>query len=356
MSFMKIPVRKLFLLLCLIVSNISAQNNQGYDFTELNKKLDINFANDFEFSVLIENNDLVLFSKNYGYLDKNNSNPVDEKTLFNIASISKSITAVGILKLVEQKEINLSDRLDQFFDNVPNSKKSISIINLLSHKAGFRQSYPLDGISDSNQALYAIFNQELEFTPGSNFQYSNQNYQLLALLIEKVTETKFEEYIRTNVLGLLKMEDTFFWDEVNQHHNIAPLNKKILRRIGKRNWGYIGSTGIFSTTSDLSKFWNGIFKNGFLTKEFIDIIFRPYHETNSGLQIGLGFFKSPSTKWKTTELWTRGTESWGHNSAIRYFPKKNLTIIVSTNSGEFGKNKMTGNRAISDLIADYLFK
>ena len=99
------------------------------------------------------------FPENYGYLGKNNSNPVDAKTLFNIASITKSITAIGILKLVEQKEIHLSDRLDQFFDNVPKSMESISISNLLSHKSGFRQTYPLDGISDSNQAIDAIFSE-----------------------------------------------------------------------------------------------------------------------------------------------------------------------------------------------------
>ena len=355
MRFTKISIRKLLLLLCLIMSNISAQN-QGYDFTELNNTLKKDFAEDFEFSVLISNNDQILFSENYGYLDKNNADPVDEKTLFNIASITKSITAIGIFKLIEQKKIHLSDKLDQFFDNVPKSKESISISNLLSHKSGFRQSYPLDGISDSNQALKAIFGEELEFIPGSSFRYSNQNYQLLALIIEKVTGTKFEKFIRINVLAPLNMKDTYFWDEVSEQHNIAPLNKRILKRIGKRNWGFIGSTGIFTTTSDLSKFWNGIVKNEFLSKELIDIIFKPYHETNSGLQIGLGFYMSPSTKWKTTEIWTRGTESWGHNSVIRFFPKKNLTIIVSTNSGEFGKKKMTGNKAISDLIADYLFK
>ena len=62
MSFMKIPIRKLFLLLCIIVSNISAQSNQEYNFTELNKTLNKDFAKDFEFSVLIESNDLILFS------------------------------------------------------------------------------------------------------------------------------------------------------------------------------------------------------------------------------------------------------------------------------------------------------
>lgn len=152
------------------------------------------------------------------------------------------------------------------------------------------------------------------------------------------------------------MNDTYFWYEVNDKHDIAYLDKKISKKTGTRNWAWIGASGIFSTTRDLSRFWNGIYHDNFLSQESTNIIFNNYYETASGLQIGYGFFKSPKTKWNTPEIWTRGTESWGHNSVIRFFPEKNTTIIISTDSGEFGKNNMTGNRVISDLIADYLFQ
>ena len=148
--------------------------------------------------------------------------------------------------------------------------------------------------------------------------------------------------------------DTYFCDEVNDNHNVANPGKKISKKIGTRNWGYIAATGIFATVRDLSKFWNGITHDNFLSKESTNIIFDTYYETPSGLQIGYGFYKSPKTKWNTPEVWTRGTESWGHNSVIRFFPEKNTMIIVLTNSGEFGKNRMTGNKVISDLIMDYL--
>ncbi|NNL81415.1 MAG: hypothetical protein HKO67_13080, partial [Flavobacteriaceae bacterium] len=113
---------------------------------------------------------------------------------------------------------------------------------------------------------------------------------------------------------------------------------------------------VFTTTTDLLKFWNGFYKNGFLSKESIESIFGKYYETSSGIQIGLGFFTSPTTNWKTPELWSRGTESWGHNAVIRYFPENNTTIIVTTNSGEIDDDRnKTGNRIIGDLIADLLF-
>jgi CubicO group peptidase (beta-lactamase class C family) len=352
---MKISNCKIFFLFSLLVGSLNGQISHGSEFSELNKILIDNFSNDFDFSVIIEKNDSLIFSKNYGYIDKEKTIPINENTIYNIASITKSITAIGILKLVEQKELKLTDKIDLFFDNVPNNKKSISIKSLLSHKSGLRQTYPLEGISESNEALDAIFNEDLEFSPGNGFRYSNQNYQLLSLIIERVTGTRFEDYIRDNVLTPLMMKETYFWDEVNEHQNIAPINQRIKESIGKRNWAFIGGGGLFTTTSDLSKFWNGIFKNEFLTKESIGLIFKPYYLTKSGLFIGLGFYKSPTTKWETTELWTRGTESWGHNSVIRFFPEKNLMIIVSTNSGEIENDyTKTGNRVISDLIADFL--
>lgn len=347
----------ILLLWTLFSFNIVAQDNPGFDYAELNKTLQNEFANDFNFSVLIERNDSIEYFENYGYLDKDKLQPVNDQTLFNIASITKSITATAIMMLVEDGEIKLSDTLDLFFENVPTSKQSISIKTLLSHKSGLRQTYPLENISDSESALKKILKQKLEFTPKSKFRYSNQNYQLLALIIEKVTRIPYEEFIKKNILMPLKMQNTYFWDEADPQSNMALADEDIMGSIGKKNWGYIGSGGIFTTSKDLLKFWNGFYKNDLLSAETIDIMFKSYYETKSGIQIGLGFFKTLINKWDIPFLWTRGTESWGHNGSIQYFPDKNITIIVTTNSGEIGNDSSkTGNRIISDIIGDYLFK
>ncbi len=352
------PRSKMVLLILMLLAqhSVLCQNKDTIEFTELSKILHQQFSQEFAFSVLIEIDNIETFYENFGHTDKKGLFPVNEKTLFNIASITKSVTAVGLMKLVEQNKINIEDTLGQFFENVPKNMESIRINTLLTHKSGFEQNYPVEGIVNSHDALVTILNGKLSFAPESEFRYSNQNYQLLALIIEEVTQNKFEDFIRKEVLIPLGMTNTYFWDEVNDKHDIANPSKKISKKIGTRNWSWIAATGIFSTARDLSRFWNGIYNDNFLSQESIDIIFNSYYETTSGLQIGYGFYKTPKTKWNTPELWTRGTESWGHNSVIRFFPEKNTTIIVSTNSGEFGKNKMTGNKVISDLIADYLFK
>ena len=344
------------LIIGLVLFGAFAQSIEEVDFSELSKTLHQNFVEDFDYSVLVDINGNVVYAEDFGYTDKKRSIPVDPSTRFNIASITKSITAVGIMKLLEQNKIRLSDTLGVFFASVPKSKASISIQALLSHRSGLPQTYPLDGISESSKAAEIIWDEELEFSPGSSFRYSNQNYQLLALIIEKVAKTSFEDFIRENILVPLEMHTTRFWDEMDEAQNMAPLPKRISRNLGARNWGWLGSGGIFSTPGDLYKFWKGINNDKFLSKESRALVFGNYYQTTSGLQIGFGFFTSPNTQWNTSLLWTRGTESWGHNAVIQHFPDKNVTIIVTTNSGEIDNDQSkTGNRLISDLIANYLF-
>ena len=346
----------IFGLFMIISIESHSQSREDYDFNELNELILQKFGDDFEFSVLIEVNNLQIYSDNYMKSETLHPEEDSNHKLYNIASITKSITAVGIMKLVEVEEISLSDTLGMFFKGIPHPKGSITISNLLSHKSGLPQSYPLSGISESAEALNLILNQQLEFDPGTGFRYSNQNYQLLALIIEKVSQIPFEDFIRKTVLYPLKMNNTIFWDETNENMNIANLNDRVKSLIGKRNWGFNGGVGMFSTTSDLFKFWNGIYKDGFLSRRSINLMFQPYHKTNSGTEVGLGFFKSPETKWNQQVLWTRGTESWGHNSAISYYSEKDVTIIVLTASGEIDNDRnKTGNRLISDLIATFLF-
>jgi hypothetical protein len=72
------------------------------------------------------------------------------------------------------------------------------------------------------------------------------------------------------------------------------------------------------------------------------------------IQIGLGWFIS-DTPWGK-EIWTRGSEDWGHNAVLRWFPEKKTLIIVMSNSGEIGNKNITANRFISDKIIKIIFK
>ncbi len=299
------------------------------------------FSGKFGFSILIATNNQIIFKEAYGYTDTLKTKKIYQETLFNIASISKSFTAIAIFRLVEQGEIKLSDTIGKFIDNVPADKRSIAIHHLFSHTSGFEQNYVCDGLTNSHEALAALLQDTLSFIPGSSFSYSNQNFEMLALIIEKITSVKYENFVRREILEPLKMRVTYFWNEVNDKNNIAGKSEVIPDSLTKRNWGYIGSGGIYSTPIDLYKFWQAVIGYELISKSNTEKLFRNYYQTSSGIKVGYGWFVNDITAWHSSEIWTRGSESWGHNAVIRWFPAKKTVIIVCTNSGEMGDKQTT---------------
>lgn len=334
-----------------------SQDRNSADFSKLDRYLQQEFASRFGFSVLIADARGVRFSKAYGSLDTTKSRAVDEQTLFNIASVTKSITAVGIFQLVEEGKLKLTDTLGVFFRHVPPDKRSITIGQLLSHKSGFKQNFICDGIANSADAQKALFADTLGSLPGTTFDYSNENFEILGLVIETVTHSTYEDFIRNHILIPLKMKNTLFWGEADQLPNVAGKNREIEAPMLKRNWGYIGSGGIYTTPTDLYRFISGVMHNKILSEQSRNQMLSEHLQTKSGLGVGYGWFINGTTDWSSKEIWTRGNEDWGHNAVIRWFPDRQSVIIVCTNSGEIaGDKQVTGNRLVSTYIADYLWK
>jgi len=325
-------------------------------FAPLDRLLSQKFDAQFGYSILIARQEKVVFRKYGGYAHSQKKQKVNSKTLFNIASITKSATAVGVLKLVEQGKLQLNDPLSKFFAKVPKDKKDITIDQLLSHRSGYVQNYTCDGIKEANKALKALLKDKLKFSPGSSFGYSNQNYAMLALIIEQVTGQTYEQYIHQTILKPLKMTQTKFWEAGNQSPETASVKTQLSARTKRKNWGFTGSGGLYSTAQDLWKFWQGVMNYQVVSKQSVVTMLDNYYKTSSGLEIGYGWFISPTTSWQGKEVWTRGNESWGHNAVIRGFVDKDTTIIVLTNSGEMGNKRQTGNRIVSKAVADWLWK
>jgi CubicO group peptidase (beta-lactamase class C family) len=346
----------MFLLFFILISFKTTAQTTNRNFEKLEKDIIDQYGKDYSFSVIINIDSTIVSELNFNLKSGRIFQTEESDQLFNIASITKAITAVGVIKLAEQQLIDLDATISSYFDGLPSDKAEIKVVDLLVHKSGFAQSYPCEGIAEGKMAFQKIMRQKLIFAPGTSFNYSNQNYQLLALLIEKVSQTDYNSYIRKAVLEPLNMNSTFFWDEVSFDMDIADLPKKVRKSLGSKNWAWIGATGIFSNAHDLLQFWNGIFQDDFLSKASKDKLFLSYYQTSSGLGIGFGFYNYVDTKWHTPEIWTRGTESWGHNAVIRNFPDEKVTKIVLSNSGELGKEKITANRLISDKIADFIFE
>ena len=173
---------------------------------------------DISGSVLVIEKGKTLYQKSFGYADVQNHIPNTENTLFQIASVSKIFTAIAVLQLDEQKKLNLTDKFAKYFPDFPYSE--VTVKQILSNTSGvpnvgevflpfFRMNRDTSlTLNDVIPAL-KIDKLPLNFNPGESWDYSNTNYTLLALLVEKISGKKFADYLSKNIFKPAGMKNTF---------------------------------------------------------------------------------------------------------------------------------------------------
>jgi CubicO group peptidase (beta-lactamase class C family) len=282
----------------------------------------------FSGSVIVARDGRVLLEKGYGFADLKKTVPADAETKYYIASISKQLTAAAILKLEEEGRLSVSDPVGKHLKNVPAGLSELKIHHLLSQSSGIDQNYAADGIRDREQAVSAIFAKPLKHAPGEKFTYSNDNYSLLAIIIEIVSGKSYEDFLRESLFAPLKLSDTGFWGE-NAH--IAELLKPPDRQMLKPNWGFRGGTGIYSTVGDLFKWQQALFGDNILNKTSRQKILTPYYEMSRG-KYGYGWFMSRLSDGRES-IWAPGAEDFGHSGIIKSY-SDGFVLVILSNAGQ----------------------
>jgi CubicO group peptidase (beta-lactamase class C family) len=197
-----------------------------FEFSELIDNEIKNFVDKYELkgvSVSIIRDEKLVFSKGYGFANFEDSIVVSPGHLFRLASVSKLITAVAIMKLVEQKKLRLDSRVfgkegffneDQYLNIQDLRLTDITVLNLLNHSGGWTQRYgdpmfnPLlisNIVNEKSPATIETYikfaiSRRLHFTPGTMNSYSNMGYLFLGEIIKRVTGEPYEDYVRKNIL------------------------------------------------------------------------------------------------------------------------------------------------------------
>jgi CubicO group peptidase (beta-lactamase class C family) len=153
---------------------------------------------DFSGQIVVSDLEQILYSGCFGYADREADIPVNEKTLFDIGSITKTYTATAVLLLASQEKLGLDMTLSAWFPGLPDRTGSIALHQLLSHTSGL----PLYSGDDDDPCDRECFDQwlaevSLEFSPGEQYSYSNPGYSALARIVEKVSGDDYETFINT---------------------------------------------------------------------------------------------------------------------------------------------------------------
>lgn len=307
----------------------------------------------------------LIFSKGYGMANLDYNIPNESKTVFKIASTSKQFTAASIILLSEQGKLSLDDTLMKFFPNFPSYANKVTIQHLLNHTSGVRDYFILarlsgltvdDHYTDEIVKKLLTNQQELNFTPGDEYLYSNSGYWLLGQIVERVSGLTLAEFAKKNIFDPLGMNNTHFH---NNHNQIVINRASGYRPDGKGGYyiydttlDMIGDGGIFTNIKDLTK-WDAAFYN---SKTF-DLGFWDKMTKNGILNDGSNIRYANGlniTTYKGLKAIHHSGAFVGYKAEFIRFPEAQFSVIVLANRTDTNPTKMAYK--VADLFLKDKYK
>jgi N-acyl-D-amino-acid deacylase len=395
----RIIIAIVILLGILLISNYQGQNDIEYfsvssSFDTAIKKYKQKFDIPGIGVCVKQNNnnikDLYLGSdKSVFIMGKERTVNVNSNTIFRIASVSKTITAVAILKLVDEKKINLDDTMMKYLNRVISDLKikdnrinDITIRDLLRHSGGWDTNMGLklndnesenttlkpfdpqfdglrlnENISTTNIIKY-VLSHDLNFTPGTKTAYSNFGYNLLGRIIESVTNDNYEKYVTTNIFSIadLKSKPYIGKNKFNNKNGFVDIKEDETSETyyydgTATEWSYIKDTvhkvplsygsydmdiidahgGWVMTADDIAQFGQAVLDGKYFGQDiFNEIIAKPtYINKDTSKYHGLGFIVSKMGDYNM--LSHSGALTYGVFAYIMLIPKIKLSIGLTSN-------------------------
>jgi CubicO group peptidase (beta-lactamase class C family) len=330
--------------------NINIDSTAYYDsiYASLKFSIDTFFRNkylkdEFNGNILFSENNRIIISGSYGYAAPDKNDTLTLKHAFQLASVSKTITATAVLMLLEKKLIELDQKVNHYLDSFP--YPGVTVRMLLCHRSGLSNyMYYCDKvITDKNKPIYNKDVYEITckhkpppyYQPNQTYDYCNTNYVLLALIIEKVSGMSYSDFLQKNIFIPLKMEHTFVYEKGKTklpQFAVAGYDHRGKMIADYYQNGVTGDKGIYSTVEDLYKFDLALRQQKLLTDSTLQLAYKATsneHETQGNDNYGLGWrIKQSHAGYKVVYHtgWWKGFRSY----FIRNITK-NQTIIVLDN-------------------------
>ncbi|MDA3883991.1 MAG: serine hydrolase [Candidatus Delongbacteria bacterium] len=331
------------LLIVLIISlNVNAQISERQIGQIDSLFIDWNTPNHPGGSIGVMKDDKIVFSKSYGLASLEYLVPNSTETIYNIASVSKQFTAMGIVLLDIQGKLSIDDDIRKYLTDLPDFGETITIRHMLHHTSGLRSLHAMLGLAGwrsddlrTNEDNYRFMKmqKDLNFKPGSEFMYCNTGYMLMVKIIEKVTAEKFPDWMKKNIFEPLGMNQTYVEDQYNRvvTNNATSYNinsdGNYLRAV--EYWGYTGSGNMHSTTNDLLKWLNNFnapqsnWEEPFKQMKTLDKL-----NNGSDNSYAFGIFIN---KYLGPDIIQHGGSIGGFNTYVGTCPEEKLSIVVLTN-------------------------
>jgi D-alanyl-D-alanine carboxypeptidase len=297
----------------------------------------------------------------YGQADAELGVAATPQTVFQIQSVTKTMTAAAILLLVEEGKLSLTDPVSRHLEGTPDAWKGVTLRHLLSHTSGIK-----DFINDptaslridvtEQDVLAATAPRPLNFEPSARYEYSNTGYHLLAMVIRKVTGKSYGDFLAERFFGPLGMT----------HTRVLSLSDVIPHRASGYAWGggalrrgdYIaesilsyGGGGVISTAADMAVWAQALAAGRVLPEPVLERAWTPETLSDgSKSAYGLGWGVMDVNGHRV--VGHSGAHMTGFTSNFSHFPEDGLTVVVLTNAGHANPRRI--GRRVAGLIAPEL--
>lgn len=283
----------------------------------------------------------LIFINAFGVRDLQTKAPVDQRTRFEIGSVTKQFTAAAILQLQEAGKLSIDDTLAKYFPTFPHASE-MSLRELLNQVSGLPDYLPETGVAVafSKPAAFdyvASRVKTLQFAPGTQWRYSNTNYWLLGQIVAKVSDQSYESYVREHLFAPAGMARSGFIEDEAQYHDLAKAywrGENGQQKLGvapeiPESWAG-GAGAIVSTVADLVKWDTALAAAKIVTAADYSIMSSPGtlkggKKTDYGMGLGI----NPLLGHK--RIWHNGG-TLGSFTMNGTYPNDHLDIVVFESS------------------------
>lgn len=280
----------------------------------------------FSGNVLVSEKGKIIYAKSFGYANLKEKTPLTSDSIFLVGSVAKTVTAVAIMKLRDQGVLNLDDPLGKYLPDL--EYKNLSLRHLLAHTSGIPEYQSPEiireiegkGVNNAQMAdLFARLKPKLNSEPGSRWEYSNTNYLILALVVEKASGKNFVRFVNESIFVPSGMKRSFVLrqnvpvafekDIAVGYRLVSPLASEPVavpeiegaRRAYATKTNLYGAGNLYSTAGDLLKFHTALQRGRILNGRSLQEMYlpvelsqgseySPFAQTNYSSKDALGWF------------------------------------------------------------------
>jgi len=299
-------------------------------------------------AVLIARKGALIYKKGFGVADLQTKEAINPSTLFNTGSISKTFVAYGILKLASENKLSLDDPIQKYFPDFRDSSiaAKVKIIHLLTHSSGLPdirkvKEDSLFYLTAKDEENWAPIKEVtgLEFEPGERFSYSNPAFNGLALIMEKVSGMKWQEFVLSRIMRPSGMSRSTFTDGAHPASGVSHGYVYDNGHFTERDYGEeptfaaAGNGGVWSSVEELWNYEQAIQRYRFLDSDLISrsrTVYRfPIWKDSIPAFIGLSWF---ITRFDDTGMIGHTGSQGGFRADYVWLPQEEIFYVILCNT------------------------